>query len=66
MRKKFIAGAKCPECGKEDKIFVCRKDGEDVAECNACGYTSVRPKEVEPEPEQNMEPSTEGVVKFIK
>ena len=48
MRKMFIAGAKCPECGQEDKIFVYQKDGEDIAECKACGYTSVRPKDVEP------------------
>lgn len=61
MRKRFIAGAVCPECGKEDKIFVYQKDGEDVSECNACGYVSVRPKEIEPQPDPD-----EGVVKFVK
>ena len=61
MRKVFIAGAKCPQCEQEDKIFVYKKDGEDVAECNACGYISVRPKEIEPQPDPD-----EGVVKIIK
>ncbi|RLT99266.1 YheV family putative zinc ribbon protein [Ketobacter sp.] len=64
MRKMFIAGAKCPQCEKEDKIFVYRKDGEDLAECNACGYISVRPKEVEPMPE--TPPAVDGVVRIIK
>lgn len=63
MRKMFIAGAKCPECGKEDKIFVYQKDGEDIAECNACGYQSVRPKEVESEPVN--ERSVDGVVRIV-
>ena len=64
MRKMFIAGAKCPECGQEDKILVYQKDGEDIAECNACGYTSVRPKDVEPVQEQAVDDT--GVVKFVK
>ena len=63
----FIAGAKCPECGKEDKIFVYHKDGEDIAECNACGYLSVRPKEIEPQPEPEADRAGEsdGVVRII-
>ncbi|RLT87464.1 MULTISPECIES: YheV family putative zinc ribbon protein [unclassified Ketobacter] len=64
MRKMFIAGAKCPECGQEDKIFVYQKDGEDIAECNACGYTSVRPKDVEPV--LNSEQLVDGVLKIVK
>ncbi|RLU03654.1 MAG: YheV family putative metal-binding protein [Ketobacter sp.] len=64
MRKRFIAGAKCPQCEQQDKIFVYKKDGEDVAECNACGYISVRPKEVEPLPES--EQPVDGIVKIIK
>ncbi|AUM12978.1 YheV family putative zinc ribbon protein [Ketobacter alkanivorans] len=61
MKKMFIAGAKCPQCEKIDKIFVYHKDGEDIAECNACGYTSVRPKEVEPQSEP-----VDGVVRLVK
>ena len=41
-----------------------QKDGEDIAECNACGYTSVRPKDVEPVQEQAVDDT--GVVKFVK
>lgn len=47
MRKRFIAGAKCPQCQQEDKIFVFQQNGEDIAQCNACGYQSIRPKTVE-------------------
>ena len=62
MRKMFIAGAVCPQCQKQDKIFVYQKDGEDIAQCNACGYVSVRPKEGEPAPQQ---PQVDGVIKIL-
>ncbi|MGB3621221.1 metal-binding protein [Ketobacter sp. MCCC 1A13808] len=62
MRKQFIAGAKCPQCNLLDKIFVYHKDGDDIAQCNACGYISVRPKEVEPQPEPV---DVDGVVKIM-
>ena len=68
MRKQFIAGAKCPECGQEDKIFIYHKDSDDIAECNNCGYQSIRPKEGEAmEHEQHEEHADQpdGVVKFI-
>ena len=64
MGKKFIAGAVCPQCNQMDKIFIYQKDGEDVAECNACGYISVRPKEVEPV-EPHSEHGEEGVVRIL-
>ena len=48
MKKQFIAGARCPQCGQEDKIFVYHKDDNDIAECNACGYQSIRPKDDDP------------------
>lgn len=64
MGKKFIAGALCPQCNQMDKIFVYQQDGEDVAECNACGYISVRPKEVV---QQEPQPGSveEGVVRIL-
>lgn len=70
MRKQFIAGAKCPQCGLEDKIFVYHKDGDDIAQCNACGYQSIRPKTVEPveheEEHHHAEDDAVGVVKIFE
>jgi uncharacterized metal-binding protein (TIGR02443 family) len=67
MRKQFIAGAKCPQCNLMDKIFVYHKDGEDIAECNACGYISVRPTEEALRAEKAAEQgsSDDGVVRII-
>lgn len=63
MRKMFIAGAVCPQCQKQDKIFVYQKDGEDIAQCNACGYVSVRPKEDE---QASPEPQVDGFIKIVQ
>jgi len=65
MKKRFIAGAVCPECQKMDKMAVyIRENGEEIAECVACGYQSLRPKEADVE----NAPKTDsmGVVKIIK
>ncbi len=38
MKKAFIAGAVCPNCGKEDKIFVLNDKTVKVMHCASCGY----------------------------
>lgn len=58
MKKRFIAGAKCPDCGQEDKIYVIHENSDDIALCNACGYRSVRPKTVEPLDHDDPAPTT--------
>jgi len=65
MKKQFIAGAKCPQCGLEDKIFIYHQDGEDIAECNSCGYQSIRPKEGEAVVPEEHADQPDGVVKII-
>lgn len=37
--KRFIAGAKCPECQKQDKLVMFRQSGQQYRECVACGFT---------------------------
>ena len=65
MKKRFIAGAVCPECKQMDKIAVFTEDdGEEVAKCVACGYQSLRPTEGDLENEPK--PDSTGVVKIIK
>jgi len=39
MKKRFIAGARCPKCEEIDKIVVYRQDDQDIRECVNCGYT---------------------------
>ncbi len=40
-RRRFIAGATCPECQAMDKIFV--DLDTDTRHCFACGFTESRP-----------------------
>ena len=37
--KRFIAGAKCPECNAIDSICVYQADDDEILECVECGYT---------------------------
>lgn len=37
IKRQFIAGAKCPECGAEDKIQRCQTDERMWMHCLACG-----------------------------
>ena len=64
MSRRFIAGAVCPECQKMDKIVTYKQNGEDVAECIACGYVSYRPQ---PGDIVNETPAADsiGVVKIM-
>jgi hypothetical protein len=36
--KRFIAGAKCPQCHAQDRVVMFRKSGQQYRECVACGY----------------------------
>ena len=38
IRKRFIAGAKCPACHLEDKIQMFQEHGKSVYQCVACGH----------------------------
>ena len=40
-KKRFIAGAVCPRCGKMDKLVVYLEDNR--RECVSCGYGDDRP-----------------------
>ncbi|MEH6783886.1 MAG: YheV family putative metal-binding protein [Alcanivorax jadensis] len=39
MKRQFIAGATCPECGQVDKIQRVIDDDKQWMECVACGAT---------------------------
>lgn len=46
MKRKFIAGAVCPSCGKQDKIVLLADQDEKVMECVSCGYKQIQGAEV--------------------
>ena len=43
-RRRFIAGATCPECGAADRIVTFEEKGTPVMECVECGYRRSEPK----------------------
>jgi uncharacterized protein len=38
IKKRFVAGAVCPECKTEDRIVLYRIDDLDYRECIQCGF----------------------------
>ncbi|ARU92405.1 YheV family putative zinc ribbon protein [Tatumella citrea] len=38
MRKRFIAGAVCPECQQKDTLAMWQENNIDVVECVKCGH----------------------------
>ena len=36
--RRFVAGAKCPQCQALDKVVMFRKDGVQYQACVSCGY----------------------------
>jgi len=41
-RKRFIAGAVCPECQTQDTLAMWREDNVDVVQCVQCGHLERR------------------------
>ncbi len=38
LPRRFVAGAKCPQCQLLDKVVMSRQEGVLYRECIACGY----------------------------
>jgi uncharacterized metal-binding protein (TIGR02443 family) len=62
VKRRFIAGAKCPRCEKTDTVRSCASEAREWMECVSCGYEEERPTEVTPVEEHKDEDS--GVVVF--
>ncbi len=43
LKRRFIAGAVCPRCGKMDKIIIDMET--DLRECVACDFSEARPED---------------------
>lgn len=42
MKRRFIAGAVCPQCSESDKTVVYQQADDEVSECVKCGYKRFR------------------------
>ncbi len=42
-RKRFIAGAVCPECQAMDTLMVFKQHNVEHVECVSCGYSKSKP-----------------------
>ncbi|ORT50815.1 hypothetical protein ST37_07945 [Vibrio sp. qd031] len=57
MKKRFIAGAKCPKCSSADSLRWWIENNIEMVECVDCGHIDQRkPKSLEesPQAEQDM------------
>ncbi|XID74601.1 YheV family putative zinc ribbon protein [Alkanindiges sp. WGS2144] len=48
IKKRFIAGAKCTQCGAMDRVMQLTTTDDEWIECVDCGYTERRPTAINP------------------
>ena len=63
MKRRFIAGAKCPKCGANDRIVMLTTQTDEWIECIDCGYSENRPTHVDV-PDVAPTPDDVGVIQF--
>lgn len=63
IKRRFIAGAKCPKCQALDRIVMLTSGEAEWIECIECGYEENRPTYIE-EPESPAVPDEIGVIQF--
>lgn len=65
VKKRFIAGARCPVCSAVDRVLLLVSADAEWIECVDCGHTEHRPTEVTPQPPEAAQTGdTVGVVQF--
>lgn len=62
LKRRFIAGAKCPRCQALDSIVMLTSVDDEWIECIDCQYSEQRPTEIEAT--TTIETDTVGVVQF--
>lgn len=62
LKRRFIAGAKCPRCQALDSIVMLTSVDDEWIECIDCEYSEQRPTEIEAT--TTIETDTVGVVQF--
>ncbi|RKG36857.1 YheV family putative metal-binding protein [Acinetobacter rongchengensis] len=63
IKRRFIAGAKCPKCEAMDRIVMLTQGDAEWIECIECGYSENRPTHVDA-PEEPATPDEIGVIQF--
>ena len=63
IRRRFIAGAKCPKCEAMDRIVMLTQGDAEWIECIECDYSENRPTHVDA-PEEPATPDEIGVIQF--
>lgn len=63
IKRRFIAGAKCPKCQALDRIVMLTSGEAEWIECIECEYEENRPTHIE-EPESPAVPDEIGVIQF--
>lgn len=63
IKRRFIAGAKCPKCQAMDRVVMLTSKRRLVVRCIDCGYSENRPTHVE-QPEAPAVPDSTGVIQF--
>ena len=63
IRRRFIAGAKCPKCEAMDRIVMLTQGDAEWIECIECGYSENRPTHVDA-PEEPAIPDEIVVIQF--
>ena len=63
IKRRFIAGAKCPKCEAMDRIVMLSTSDAEWIECIECSYSENRPTYVE-EPSEPETPDEIGVIQF--
>lgn len=63
IRRRFIAGARCPKCEAMDRVVMLNNATDEWIECIECGYSENRPTEVE-EPQFPELADEVGVIQF--
>ncbi|MGX9461218.1 YheV family putative zinc ribbon protein [Shewanella sp. A14] len=60
IKKRFVAGAKCPKCGAKDSILLFKDNGIETVECTECDY---REQQTDIKAPQKTDASMIGVFK---
>lgn len=63
IKRRFIAGAKCPRCEAADRIVMLTTSDAEWIECVECDYSENRPLTVE-QPTEPEIPDEVGVIQF--
>lgn len=63
IKRRFIAGAKCPKCEAMDRVVMLTSGDAEWIECIECGYSENRPTHID-EPKEPEVADDFGVIQF--